>query len=160
MKIEYATARDIEKLTELRLSYLYADFGELGDDMISAARRVLPEYFKNHLNRDIFCYLMREGEEVAACAFLLVVEKPLSPLFATGKIGIVMNVYTHPDHRRKGYARSVIEKLLADAREKNLSSVELQATAAGYPLYKSVGFKDEEGRYRNMSWENADAVKG
>lgn len=157
MKIEYATEQDIEKLTELRLAYLYADFGEPGEELVSAARRDLPAYFEKHLNRDIFGYLIREGEEVAACAFLLVVEKPLSPLFATGKIGIVMNVYTHPDHRRKGYARSVIEKLLADAKEKNLSSVELQATAAGYPLYKSVGFKDEGSRYRNMSWENADA---
>lgn len=150
MKSEYATTEDISILTELRLAYLAADFGEVGEELKAAVRRDLPPYFERHLNSDIFGYLMREGDDVAACAFLLVVEKPHSPLFPTGKIGIVMNVYTRPDCRHRGYARSLIQQLLADAKAKGLSFVELQATAAGYPLYKSLGFADEESRYRNM----------
>ncbi len=36
---------------------------------------------------------------------LLIVEKPMSPSFITGKTGTVLNVYTKPEYRNKGYAK-------------------------------------------------------
>ena len=64
----------------------------------------------------------------------------------------MLNVYTRPSHRRKGYAKAVMEALLAGAREKALSVVELKATENGYPLYRSVGFRDDDSGYRAMRW--------
>ena len=154
MVVENANIEDAAVLTELRLAYLKEDYGKLAKDDIEIIRRDLPDYFKKHLNRNIFGYLIREKEEIAACAFLLVVEKPMSPAFITGRTGTVLNVYTKPQYRHKGYAKEIMNKLLSDAVEKNLSVVELKSTEDGYHLYQSVGFVDEVSKYYSMKWYN------
>lgn len=154
MKVEHAETADIALLTELRLAYLKEDYGDLSGDDIQKIRRDLPGYFEKNLNRNIFCYLIRDKGEVAACAFLLVVEKPMSPAFITGRTGTVLNVYTKPSYRCKGYAKRIMQKLLSEAAEKNLSVVELKSTEAGHHLYQSVGFQDEVSKYHPMKWYN------
>lgn len=154
MIVEDAKLEDINLLTELRLAYLEEDHGKLSEADTKIIRQDLPNYFKKNLNQNIFCYLMRDKEYIVACAFLLVVEKPISPAFITGKTGTVLNVYTNPAYRHKGYAKMVMNKLLSDAIEKNLSVVELKSTEEGYHLYKSIGFTDEVSKYHSMKWYN------
>lgn len=154
MVVEKANIEDAALLTELRLAYLNEDYGKLSENDVEAIRRDLPDYFKKNLNQNIFCYLIRENEEIAACAFLLVVEKPMSPAFINGRTGTVLNVYTKPPYRHKGYAKEIMSKLLSDAEEKNLSVVELKSTEDGYRLYQSVGFVDEVSKYHAMKWYN------
>lgn len=154
MIVENAGIADVDLLTELRIAYLKEDIGKLDEEDIKKIRRDLPDYFRRNLNENIFCYLIREKEEIVACAFLLVVEKPMSPAFITGKTGTVLNVYTNPAYRHKGYAKKIMNKLLSDATEKNLSVVELKSTEDGYHLYKSVGFADDVSKYHVMKWYN------
>lgn len=154
MIVENAKIADIAILTELRIAYLKEDYGRLDEDDIKKIRRDLPSYFKKNLNQNIFCYLIRNTEEIVACAFLLIVEKPISPAFITGRTGMVLNVYTNPKYRHKGYAKKIMNKLLSDAVEKNLSVVELKSTEDGYHLYKSIGFTDEVSKYHSMKWYN------
>ena len=154
MMVENAKIEDIGLLTELRLAYLKEDHGQLSEDDIKIIRQDLPDYFKKNLNRTIFCYLIRDKDVIVSCAFLLVVEKPMSPVFITGRTGTILNVYTNPAYRHKGYAKEILEKLLSDAIEKNISVVELKATEDGYHLYKSVGFTDEVSKYHYMKWYN------
>ena len=115
MVVENANIEDVTLLTELRLEYLEEDHGKLSKSDIEIIRRDLPDYFKKNLNQNIFCYLIREKEEIAACAFLLVVEKPMSPAFITGRTGTVLNVYTKPQYRHKGYAKGIMNQILSDA---------------------------------------------
>lgn len=157
MIVENAEIADVDLLTELRIAYLKEDLGKLDEEDIKIIRRDLPDYFRRNLNENIFCYLIRDKEEIAACAFLLVVEKPMSPAFITGKTGTVLNVYTNPAYRHKGYAKKIMNKLLSDATEKNLSVVELKSTEAGYHLYKSVGFADDVSKYHVMKWYNHES---
>ncbi|MCM1496054.1 MAG: GNAT family N-acetyltransferase [Bacteroides sp.] len=152
MMVENVEIADIDTLVELRLAYLKEDSGELSEDDILKIRQDLPNYFRKNLNQNIFCYLIRDKEEIAACAFLLVIEKPMSPAFITGRTGTVLNVYTNPVYRHKGYAKQIMNQLLSDAVEKNLSVVELKATDAGYHLYKSMGFVDDTSKYHSMKW--------
>lgn len=154
MVVENANIEDVTLLTELRLEYLEEDHGKLSKSDIEIIRRDLPDYFKKNLNQNIFCYLIREKEEIAACAFLLVVEKPMSPAFITGRTGTVLNVYTKPQYRHKGYAKGIMNQILSDAVEKNLSVVELKSTENGYRLYQSVGFVNEVSKYHSMKWYN------
>ena len=152
MIVENANIEDVALLTELRLAYLKEDYGILSEDDVEVIKRDLPDYFKKNLNQNIFCYLIRENKEIVACAFLLVVEKPMSPAFITGRTGTVLNVYTKPLYRHKGYAKKIMNKLLLAAEEKNLSMVELKSTEDGYCLYQSVGFVDDVSKYHSMKW--------
>jgi len=154
MDVYLAKESDITSLTELRLAYLKEDYGKLSEEDTAKIRQDLPAYFEKHLNQDIFCYLISENDTAVACAFLLVFEKPLSPMFLSGKTGTVLNVYTAPAYRRRGYAKKIMEKLLSDAIELDLSVVELKATDDGYHLYKSVGFAEDSSGYRFMKWRN------
>ena len=152
MGVERANIADADELVELRVAYLTEDNGVLDEGDEVAIRDGLPGYFGAHLGHDLHAYVVREGGRIASCAFLIVVEKPMSPAFINGRTGIVLNVYTRPDCRRRGYAKRVMEALLAGAEALDLSVVELRATDDGYPLYLSVGFLDDESKYHRMKW--------
>lgn len=152
MTFEKATMEDIKELTALRIAYLQEDGGDMDIEILHTIKANLPNYFATHLNNDITAYVARSEEGIVSCAFLLVIEKPMSPAFITGKTGTVLNVYTKPKYRHKGYANRLINILLKNASEMNLSFVELKATEDGYRLYKSLGFEDEISKYHTMRW--------
>ena len=154
MKFDKAALNDIEKLTELRIAYLEEDGGKMEEEILLSIRHDLPDYFKRHLNHDLIVYVARNDFEIVACVFLLIIEKPMSPVFINGKTGMVFNVYTQVKYRHQGYAKRLMNMLLTDAVEKKLCSVELKSTADGYHLYKSVGFQDAKISYQQMIWKN------
>jgi len=153
VKVEKAGIADIDILVKMRLDYLLEDNGSLNDSDAAAIKRDLPEYYRSHINNDLFIYVVREEQTIAACAFLLVTEKPMSPAFINGKTGTVLNVYTCPNYRRRGYAKLIMETLLAEAKKLQLSVVDLKSTDDGYHLYKSVGFVDDGSKYHLMKWK-------
>ena len=148
MKFEKATIKDINMLTDLRLAYLQEDLGVITDKEL--IQESLPGYYEKHLNKDLMVYVARDDEDIVACAFLLIVEKPMSPSFITGKTGTVLNVYTKPEYRNKGYAKKLMTMMLEEATAQDVSVIELKSTEDGYLLYKSVGFEDVVVKYHNM----------
>ena len=145
-----ATIQDISELTDLRIAYLQEDLGTITDKDLFLIKTALPSYYEKHLNEDLMVYIAREEDNIVSCAFLLIVEKPMSPSFITGKTGTVLNVYTKPEYRHKGYAKKLLTMMLEDATIQNVSVVELKSTEDGYSLYKSVGFEDVISKYHNM----------
>ena len=154
LRVEKAETANIEALVSLRLAYLTEDHGHLDEDVATTIQRDLPKYFQKHLNEDLLAYVVRDAGEIAACAFLLIIEKPMSPAFLSGKTGTVLNVYTKPEHRGKGYAHCIMDAMLSDARRRGLASIELKSTDDGYGLYKAVGFVDDHSKYHLMKWTN------
>jgi GNAT superfamily N-acetyltransferase len=154
MVVERANVADTDELVGLRVAYLTEDNGALDAGDEASIRAGLPRYYEAHLGHDLRVYVIREEGHIVSCAFLIVVEKPMSPSFMSGRTGIVLNVYTRPECRRRGYAKLIMETLLSDANELGLSVVELKATDDGRPLYLSVGFADDESKYHRMKWPN------
>ena len=152
VKFEKAEQSAIEELVNLRLSYLQEDLGEIEKEDFLQIKEMLPSYFNRHLNQDLFVYIARDYEKIVSCAFLLIVEKPMSPAFITGKTGTVLNVYTKSNHRNKGYAKQLMTMLLEDAAKMNLSNIELKATEEGHHLYQMLGFEDVISKYHNMQF--------
>ena len=150
MTFDKATAQDTGMLTELRIAYLKEDLGEINNADLKLIESLLPGYYEKHLNKDLKVYVVRNERDIVSCAFLLIVEKPMSPSFITGKTGIVLNVYTKPEYRKKGYAKKLMNMMLEDAKAENVSIIELKATEDGYSLYRSVGFEDVVAKYHNM----------
>ena len=56
------------------------------------------------------------------------------------RLGLIGMVLTHPDYRRRGCARQLLIELLARASAIGIETLKLDATEAGEPLYRSLGF--------------------
>jgi len=59
----------------------------------------------------------------------------------TGKIAAIVNMYTAPEYRRRGIARKILDLLISEVRAQGLTSVSLEATRQGKPLYEAYGFE-------------------
>ncbi len=63
--------------------------------------------------------------------------------------GQITNIATHPDYRRRGYGRAVVEALIKYAKNNGLDSISLEvreSNRAAIDLYASLGFKVEGKR--------------
>lgn len=147
-----ASLSDVPELVRLRIGYLTADFGTLDPAQEEALWRELPGYFELHLDHDLLAFVARDDADdtIVACAWLLLVTKPPSPRFPHGETGTLFNVYTVPEHRRRGLARQVMGVLIDAARAHRLDVLELHATEDGYPLYQSLGFEDDSSTHVAM----------
>ena len=153
MVFEKTDANDISELAALRIEFLRADRGEIPASELSLIFDRLPAYFRQHLNRDLLAFVCRDADAIAGCCFLYISEKPPNPTYPTGRVGTALNVYTRPKYRRKGIAGRLLKMLLSEAANLRLDFVELKATDAGYPLYKSLGFQDEQSKYHAMKYD-------
>ena len=102
------------------------------------------------MNRDCVVYLAEEDGRTAGCVFFLLINKPASPLFITGKTGTLMNVYTLPEFRRRGIGQHLVNMAIEDGKAWDLSYIELRATKCGYPLYKKLKFIEDKSIYMSM----------
>lgn len=143
MIIRKADINDVEELVDLRFAYLNCHFGGLEKKQRVQLEKQLPEFFRNHIGRDFIAYIAKEGDRAVATAYMLIIEKPGNPNFITGRTGLLLNVYTHPDYRRQGIATKLLNFLIQDAREENLSFIELSATEEGEPVYRKMGFTEK-----------------
>ena len=58
----------------------------------------------------------------------------------TGRKAYIMNMYVRPEHRRRGIATGLLDRLVDDARQKGVTAISLEATEMGRPLYEKYGF--------------------
>jgi len=150
--MEFKRIRDIEALVKMRMTYLRYDFPDTSEEKLERVTAALPEYFKKHIDKDMFAFAAVEDGIVISGAFLVVIEKPANPVFPTGKIGNVLNVFTIEQYRRKGIAAHVMKMLMDHAENIRLDFLELKATADGYPMYKKLGFSEEASSYTAMKF--------
>jgi ribosomal protein S18 acetylase RimI-like enzyme len=78
---------------------------------------------------------------VVAGAGLWLMDWPAHMLGQSARRGNILNVYTEPEYRRRGLARSLMEAALAWCRNNAIDLVILHASTEGRGLYESLGFK-------------------
>ena len=140
MEYRFAAAADIELMLQSRLETLRA-VNHLGTgyqfsgDFQEASRM----YF---LNGDQDTVLALDGDRVVGCASMCYIR--MMPTFShpTGKRAHLMNVYTDPARRREGIAAKMVSMLIEEAWNKGITEISLDATEAGRPLYRKLGFRD------------------
>src|SRR2546430_14938326 len=124
------------------------------DDVLSIARasfsmpwsRVafLYEMEQNQAPR---CFVVRHGARVAGYVCLWEVADELH----------ITNIAVHPDLRRPGIARTLLERVLADPRQRAIRLVVLEvrpSNAEALALYESFGFR-VVGRRRGYYYDTA-----
>ena len=151
MNVRMATLNDIKILIKVRFDYFAAEVWRVTSEQREVIESNLRQYYHKHLNIDFYAAFVEVEREIASVAFLAISEKPANLSFPTGRIGTVLNVFTYPEYRKKGYASSTMNALICEAKKQNLSYIELSASESGKPLYEKLGFKEtKSGHFTDM----------
>ena len=154
MIIRKAELKDAALLSEVRKLQLI-DEGIAPDCDIDAE---LDVFFKKWLVSENFLQLIAE-EDGKLLSTAAVIYYDLPPSF-TNKIGLrgyITNVYTAPEHRRKGLSKMLLTELLKDAETRGIKKLWLGASKDGRPLYEKLGFIQQES-YMELTLEDKPEV--
>lgn len=134
---------DIPLFVQMRIDQLREEGAQSDIDL----RPALLDYYQRHLADGTFIsWLALDAKTVIATSGMSFVEKP--PYFSnpTGRIGLLSSMYTHPDYRRQGIARQLLNKVVEEARQYGCGAVWITASDMGVLLYTDFGF-EKNGRF-------------
>lgn len=141
MEYRLATKDDMELLIDLRKRLLV----EEGQTVSSNIDEQLRSFFEKQLNSDqIVQWIIEEGNGAIATGGIQFIFFPPSYSNPTGIRGYILNMYTTPESRGRGLAKQLVERLLAEAQERNVHHIFLISSPMGKPLYKKIGFKEND----------------
>ena len=136
-----ATEGDLDAVVGLR-ALLLADLGLSVEEpqWRGAARRALTDGLAQGR---LTVHVAEQDGRVVACAVALLQERLPTPGTPTGTYGWLEQVATLPGARGAGRARACVLSCLDWLREQGVREVQMQATRAGEPLYRELGFVDD-----------------
>jgi GNAT superfamily N-acetyltransferase len=79
--------------------------------------------------------------EIISGGAVMIVPWPANPKDRKQQRVFLLNVFTEPEFRRRGIARSLVQTIADWCRGHGFGSVFLHASDAGRPLYHSMGFQ-------------------
>jgi GNAT superfamily N-acetyltransferase len=139
--IRPAGVQDFEVIAEHRAA-MFRDMG-----LVTAEEHVLllnacKQWISGQLENGRYVGWVIEFEKniVAGAGVLLLESGPVPGCFRVGKSAHVVNVYTAPNHRRRGLARCLMNNLLDWCASHNIDHVTLAASDEGRSFYESLGF--------------------
>ena len=151
MEYRYATTDDMNLMIRSRMDTLRdvngleADY-QFSEEFLETSR----EYFREG---DQSTVLAIDNDRAVGCATMCYID--LMPTFdhPSGRRAHLMNVWTNRNYRRQGIAEKLVTMLIEEARARGVSEISLDATEAGRPLYRKMGFK-ESGECMTMVIQN------
>ena len=139
MAIEYRklTEKDLDAFIRMRITQLREEGATEEYDLVPA----LQDYYRRHMADGTFVsWLAVDGERIVGTSGMSFVEKP--PYFScpTGRIGLLSSMYTEPEYRRKGIAKELLRRVVADAEAYGCGAAQITASDMGVKLYSACGF--------------------
>ena len=128
---------DLDIFIRMRIDQLREEGAKEDIDLVPALR----DYYECHLANDTFVsWLAMDGEKMVGTSGMSIVEKP--PYFGcpNGKIGLLSSMYTEPSYRRMGIAKTLLRKVVDEAKERGCGTVQITASDMGVMLYTDFGF--------------------
>lgn len=93
-------------------------------------------------------FMVIEGEKIVASCNIAIL-----PNLSRGQksYALIENVISHPDYRRKGYGKAVVEEAIEYAKRENCYKVMLLSTASherkvAHQFYENLGFNGDDKR--------------
>jgi GNAT superfamily N-acetyltransferase len=149
--IRLATPADAALIAHHRVR-MFQDMGQLPPAAVDPLREAAENFLAEALARGEYVgWLLApeaEPDKVVAGAGVQLrraLPHPIDPGsgevgVASGRHGIVLNVFTEPDWRRQGLAERLMRQILDWARDQGLDRLVLHASEQGRGLYQRLGF--------------------
>ena len=139
--LKKATISDIETIIEYRIIFLEEVQGIPSKELELSLRKCLRQYFTKSLGNDSFISWIAEYENKSiGFSGMVIREQPGNFEIPNGKTGYILNMFTLKEYRNHGIGSLLFQKLIDDAKQRNLDRIELHATQDGEPIYRRFGF--------------------
>jgi N-acetylglutamate synthase-like GNAT family acetyltransferase len=66
----------------------------------------------------------------------------------------LLNVYTYTEYRKKGIGTNILKRIIEEAKEQNVSIINLLATEDGEGVYRKLGFIETEDKSMRLKLQN------
>jgi GNAT superfamily N-acetyltransferase len=140
--IREASADDIpEILRQRRAMYKDMDYDHAQslDAMVSLSANYLAKAMADGSFR---AWLASDGDRVVAGGAVVISPWPAHPYDLECRRATILNVYTYPQHRRKGIGRQIMLTMIDWCKREGFARVTLHASPDGHHLYESLGFEE------------------
>ncbi|MEW2358212.1 GNAT family N-acetyltransferase [Spirillospora sp. NPDC029432] len=151
MIVRPAATADIPELTRLRelLFRRALETAESTESDEPAAGADWREEFARDVKErlgDTLGVFVVDGDEggLAACGLGVVEYRLPGPYQGGALAGYVLGMVTDPAYRGRGYARMIMQELLAWFGNRGVTRVDLHAPAEAAALYRSMGFREHQ----------------
>lgn len=132
---------DLDVFIKMRINQLCEEGAKEDIDLEPALR----DYYLRHLSDGTFVsWLALDDDRIIGTSGMSIVEKP--PYFGcpSGKIGLLSSMFTDPSYRRKGIAKTLLSKVIDEAKAQGCGTVQITASNMGVLLYSDYGFEKNE----------------
>jgi GNAT superfamily N-acetyltransferase len=161
--LRHATANDAPLLAEHRVA-MFREMGAIQAQFEGPLRQACIAYFASAIpSGEYVGWIAVPPDGASPVAGAGVQLRSLLPRPAAagdglllGREGLVLNVYTAPNWRRRGVAQYLMETIIGWAAEAGIVRLVLAASPAGRPLYERIGFVAT----REMSYTGRLAAAG
>ncbi len=135
----------VDLLTKYRLEYLQEMQGNLSSEYKAQLEQDLNRYFKEAIENDrLFAYVAMDGEQVLSFGAMVIKKIPGDANKSVYLEGDILNMYTLPQERRKGYSAIILNELINEAKRIGISKISLHTSKDGEKLYRKFQFSEPQ----------------
>jgi GNAT superfamily N-acetyltransferase len=148
--IREASVPDIPEILRQRRR-MYEDIHHTDSALLDTVVSLSAAYLKTAVPDGSFrAWLAADGTRVVAGAAVLISPWPAHPYDLECRRATILNVYTDPDYRRRGIARTLMQTIIDWCKLEGFVRVTLHASDEGRRLYESLGFEPSNEMRLNL----------
>jgi GNAT superfamily N-acetyltransferase len=140
--IRRATPHDLATIAMHRRR-MFEDMGHADDAVLVAAEPLYTRWLQERLEngRYLAWFITTTDRAVVAGAGLWLLDWPAGILGIEPYRGYILNVFTEPPFRKRGFARRLVEAIMAHCAAEGIRVIGLHASVEGRSVYEALGFK-------------------
>ena len=122
---------------------MFVEMGYRDEAQLDAMEAASAPFFEQALRDGHYTgfFALDDDQRVVAGGGVILVAYQPHPLAPHQRRPFVVNMYTEPEHRRKGLARKLMDAMIAWTRREGYGTLFLHASDSGRPLYEHLGFE-------------------
>lgn len=144
MFIKRLNIEDVESFLHLRLNLFYELQEIERDDDVEKLKNSTMEYYLKNIDKTLITYGVIEKDKIVSIGSLCLFERIPYIENLSGKEGYILNIYTLPEYRKKGYGKEITKKLIEYSKDIGIKRLWLNTSNEGKKLYSKLGFKNKE----------------
>ena len=139
--IRQATLAHVEQIVTHRRR-MFEDMGNKDPEALSRMVAVFRPWVIDHMQRDLYHSWLACNAQgtVVAGSDVWLIDWPAGQYDVSPYRGYILNVFTHPDYRRRGLARQLVQACTDWCYAHDVHILTLHASDEGRKIYESMGF--------------------